>query len=1404
TGAASSGSYRIGGLVGSNGGSIKNSYNAGSVSSASGSAGGLAGENHGSIEGSYNTGEMADGTSVVGGLAGRNVGGKISASYNTGTVNGTKTIGGLVGWNENGGRISDSYNSGAVNSSESFCGGLVGCDGDSAGVGDYIVNSYNTGAVNGSGVYVGGLIGYNSGSSITNSYNAGPVNGTHYVGGLVGHNYDNITNSYNAGAVNGISNIGGLVGYNTSSGSIANSYNTGRVSGEPYRPVGGLAGLSEKEGAITNSYWDIETSGIRIGVGNDASYNSFGRTTAAMMSLSNYPQGSSEWDFADTWGIIHGVSYPYLKSIYTETPQVVSGTLSSGTGGQAIRTFVNGMALDNATTGANGFYYMLLANGTIADHDAVLAYVDNGSVSGNAIYGVSGVNTSVAGLNITVGAVNVYGNSASPGLTDLLATAKGSLAGNAILYSGSNTEANVVGDLHVIGPSGIGGNITASGSQIYSGAVTLNSDSTMTGSSITFESTVDGTYNLTIIGNGGFTGNIGGATALAGLSVSGITGVGGNVTTTGTQRYGDAVMLNSDSVLKGSIVIFTSSVDGAFNLAIDGNADINGKIGDMTALAGLTVNGLTGVGGDISTTGTQIYHGAVTLNNNSIMAGSNVTFTDTVDGAYYLVVQSDSAFNGDVGGRTPLARLEITGTTDIGGDVNTTVGQRYGGPVRLHKTGTTVMNGMDGRVILKETLDGNGDLTVIAGDGVTIEGNVKTVGAQTYNGPLTVNVGANALSLSGSRLSANSTVTTNNGGRWLAYAPDDGAITGGFMSDYNFTQYGSAYGSAALGDGNGLIYAESLTFNQSLTGVVTKTYDGTTGVDNLTAVNYQIDGPAGFTVSVVSASAHGVYGDKNVNSSNTPLLVTANAAPILSVLDSNGKPVHGFGLSTITASGYIGQITARPLTATQTGTVKKTYDGNAAAIFDGTNITLAGIVDGDSVHVSGVGTYDGKNAGTRNVTVDSVTIDNDNYSLATMDVAGGTLTGQIDRRALTATQTGTVMKTYDGNTAAIFDGTNITLAGIVDGDSVSVVSGVGMYDGKNAGTHNVTVDSVVLDNGNYSLAAADVAGGTLTGQIDRSTLTGIQSGTVKKTYDGNTAAIFDGTNITLAGIVDGDSVSVVNGVGTYDSKNAGTRNVTVDSVTIDNDNYSLAVADVAGGTLTGQIDRRALTITASSQNKIYDGAMNAVVNYGSDQVSGDDLIIAGTAVFADKNVGVGKNVSVTGINISGQDAGNYYLVNTSVTGVTADIGKAVLTISANNLTKDVGTSNPPFSVTCTGFAAGDSIAALDGTLALTTPATTDSLVGRYVITPSGVSSANYEIIFVEGVLVVQIPVPMSDAIVAAYRTMENGIYPTPWVSRLVGYHDGISDPLIDIIENGINTEFSGNGGGIEESGESDG
>ena len=53
--------------------------------------------------------------------------------------------------------------------------------------------------------------------------------------------------------------------------------------------------------------------------------------------------------------------------------------------------------------------------------------------------------------------------------------------------------------------------------------------------------------------------------------------------------------------------------------------------------------------------------------------------------------------------------------------------------------------------------------------------------------------------------------------------------------------------------------------------------------------------------------------------------------------------------------------------------------------------------------------------------------------------------------------------------------------------------------------------------------------------------------------------------------------------------------------------------------------------------------------------------------FADKNVGTGKTVSVTGITISGTDASNYSFNTTAST--TADITAAALTVSATGVNK---------------------------------------------------------------------------------------------------------------------------------------
>ena len=132
----------------------------------------------------------------VGGLVGSNYG-TISASYATGSVTGGVEVGGLVGINGDGGTISTSYFTGSVTGSITV-GGLVG-----GNIGTTSA-SYATGSVTG-GLEVGGLVGYLVASGhIIASYATGSVTGGHEVGGLVGRNFsDYIIASYATGSVTG-------------------------------------------------------------------------------------------------------------------------------------------------------------------------------------------------------------------------------------------------------------------------------------------------------------------------------------------------------------------------------------------------------------------------------------------------------------------------------------------------------------------------------------------------------------------------------------------------------------------------------------------------------------------------------------------------------------------------------------------------------------------------------------------------------------------------------------------------------------------------------------------------------------------------------------------------------------------------------------------------------------------------------------------------------------------------------------------------------------------------------------------------------------------------------------------------------------------------------------------------
>src|SRR5205807_1968617 len=131
------------------------------------------------------------------------------------------------------------------------------------------------------------------------------------------------------------------------------------------------------------------------------------------------------------------------------------------------------------------------------------------------------------------------------------------------------------------------------------------------------------------------------------------------------------------------------------------------------------------------------------------------------------------------------------------------------------------------------------------------------------------------------------------------------------------------------------------------------------------------------------------------------------------------------------------------------------------------------------------------------------------------------------------------------------------VSGAIGTDAVSLISGIGAFSDKNAGTSkSVTVSGASLagaDAGNYSLGAvtannADITPKPVTGSYTAG----------NKVYDGNAMAGLSTPLVSRA--VVGDAVSLAGGIGAFANKNAGmSKAVTVSGTTLagaDAGNYS--------------------------------------------------------------------------------------------------------------------------------------------------------------------------------------------------------------------------------------------------------
>ncbi|MFZ2620394.1 MAG: filamentous hemagglutinin N-terminal domain-containing protein, partial [Alphaproteobacteria bacterium] len=225
--------------------------------------------------------------------------------------------------------------------------------------------------------------------------------------------------------------------------------------------------------------------------------------------------------------------------------------------------------------------------------------------------------------------------------------------------------------------------VTTTGAQTYAGDVTLNTNLTTSSNNIAVTGNVNIGTNVTIssgagAGNLSITGNlngaheavftagtgtitiggaVGGTTPLTALTANGSNiSVLGGVNTTGAQTYnapvtaggaftaagndmtfaGGAVTLAANTTMasSGGDITFASTIDGAYNLALNAGAgiiDITGAVGGITPLGTLALTGsaLTLQDGAFST-GTHTYTGALTLDGNLTASAGALSFSNAV------------------------------------------------------------------------------------------------------------------------------------------------------------------------------------------------------------------------------------------------------------------------------------------------------------------------------------------------------------------------------------------------------------------------------------------------------------------------------------------------------------------------------------------------------------------------------------------------------------------------------------------------------------------------------------------------------------------------------------------------------------------------------------------------------
>ncbi|MFO0800053.1 MAG: hypothetical protein U0804_21510 [Gemmataceae bacterium] len=722
-------------------------------------------------------------------------------------------------------------------------------------------------------------------------------------------------------------------------------------------------------------------------------------------------------------------------------------------------------------------------------------------------------------------------------------------------------------------------NVTTRDGQTYNDPVRVGGTSAVPVSTVIFSSTAGGVSFLGTLDTAAtaaspvgvvvnaalltrFAAEVGGVSRLNFLTTDAGAGssteIGGNVTTTGNQTYGDAV------TVAGAAVTLFSSANGAISF----NSTLSGAVADTTALTvntggqtsfaddvgGTRLLSLTtdaagsttvGAGGPlvlVTTAGGQTFNDAVTVNGDAVRFEStnagDVKFASALNGAsagasaLTVTTAGTTTFGLGAGATTRLLSLttDPLGTTVLGGSVTTNGTQFYGDPVTVTPgTGVTTVTlsntaAAGGPIQFGGTITGASAVPVViqaagnvvlggavtlsaAGSAFTVQAGTSATGQVQFTTPNTLvradsqtyraGNGPGGLTTATVNLRATTPQLRNAGGTAAPVAfvmRQDESITDASLPAAS--QFGGTFPrSVSLVSDDG-----SLTLaSTSIAGA--QTTDVLLSADGAVTLNTAVSAPTG-TVrlnSVTGAVTQGAAGTISAAALGVRAAtgVTLNAAPNAVGLVAIRSAAGVLAYATAT-SVTVGTVAADPRTGLFSLTSGLQTTGAAvdvsAAGSGALDLTISGPVAGSAATATGGG-------GDDRVTV--------NYSLGGSLPNGLTFTGAGGTDTLALADVGaTAAHTYTVNGTVVRDSAPaITLSG---------VEAVSLTGGDAADTFAVTPDA------NYTVAVAagnpiTAAGDSLTVNLAGTTAPVL---TTTKTASGlqGSAAFGNRQSVTFSGV----------------------------------------------------------------------------------------------------------------------------------------------------------------------------------------------------------------------------------------------------------------------------------------------